>query len=138
MDGVAKMNVLLADSMSPWIVVAGLAVVSYLLMRRSYRRIGRSTRLTFKPTRRSVKLTTGGAENVNAALRNSPQEWRRWEVSMHDTARDLSARLDTKMRALEQLIRMADQATAQLDAKLRERRQVEEQFSKLANSEGKA
>ena len=42
-----------------------------------------------------------------------------WEVEMHELARELSGRLDSKMGALEQLIRDADRAAARLEAALR-------------------
>lgn len=42
-----------------------------------------------------------------------------WEVQMHELARDLSGRLDSKMGALEHLIRDADRAAARLEAALR-------------------
>ncbi len=48
----------------------------------------------------------------------APPEMVAWEVSMHDTARDLSAQLDSKMAALEHLIREADRAAARLEAAL--------------------
>jgi hypothetical protein len=41
-----------------------------------------------------------------------------WEVEMHETARKLSAQLDSKMGALEQLTREADRAAARLEAAL--------------------
>jgi len=47
---------------------------------------------------------------------DSPGDKSRWEVEMHETARDLSAQLDTKMAALQQLIRQADRASARLEA----------------------
>ena len=34
-------------------------------------------------------------------LRDAPPEVHRWQVEMHDTARELSAQLDSKMRALQ-------------------------------------
>ena len=40
------------------------------------------------------------------------------EVKMREIERDVSARLDTKMAALEQLIIAADAATARLDTTL--------------------
>ena len=42
----------------------------------------------------------------------------RWEVQMHETARELSAQLDTKMSALGALIRDADRAAQRLEAAL--------------------
>jgi DNA-directed RNA polymerase specialized sigma24 family protein len=41
-----------------------------------------------------------------------------WEVQMHELTRELSARLDSKMGALGQLIREADRAAARLETAL--------------------
>ncbi|MGA2622047.1 MAG: hypothetical protein ABSF26_31025 [Thermoguttaceae bacterium] len=46
----------------------------------------------------------------------SAEEVDRFEVQMHDTARQLSARLDTKMLALEALLAEAERAAARLEA----------------------
>lgn len=47
-----------------------------------------------------------------------PHEMIRWEVEMHDLARELSGKLDSKMGALEHLIREADRASSRLEAAL--------------------
>jgi hypothetical protein len=44
-----------------------------------------------------------------------------WEVDMHETARELKAQLDSKMRALQVLIAEADRAAARLEAALKTR-----------------
>ena len=45
-----------------------------------------------------------------------PQDLLRWDVAMHETARDLSAQLDSKASVLQHLIREADRAAARLEA----------------------
>ena len=47
-----------------------------------------------------------------------PQDLTRWEVEMHDTARQLSGQLDGKLAALGHLIRDADRVAARLEAAL--------------------
>jgi DNA-directed RNA polymerase specialized sigma24 family protein len=42
----------------------------------------------------------------------------RWEVGMHETARDLCGQLDSKMGALSALVHEADRAAARLEAAL--------------------
>lgn len=49
---------------------------------------------------------------------DAPDELTRWEVRMHETARELSGQLDSKMGALGQLVREADRAAARLEAAL--------------------
>jgi hypothetical protein len=50
---------------------------------------------------------------------NPPDELARWEVRMHETARELSGQLDSKMGALGQLVREAERAAARLEAALK-------------------
>jgi hypothetical protein len=57
---------------------------------------------------------------------DSPDELVRWEVEMHEIARELSARLDTKIGVLAQLIRDADRASDRLEAALKAERQDEQ------------
>jgi DNA-directed RNA polymerase specialized sigma24 family protein len=47
---------------------------------------------------------------------DAPPEVARWEVQMHETARELSGQLDSKMRVLQALIAEADRAAARLEA----------------------
>jgi hypothetical protein len=47
-----------------------------------------------------------------------PEDLTRWEVEMHDTARQLSGQLDSKLAALGHLVREADRAAARLEAAL--------------------
>jgi hypothetical protein len=47
---------------------------------------------------------------------DAPAEVLRWEVQMHETARELSAQLDSKLRSLRVLIAEADRAAARLEA----------------------
>jgi hypothetical protein len=50
------------------------------------------------------------------AYNEPPDDLTRWEVQMHDTARELTARLDTKMSAMRSLIAEADRAAARLES----------------------
>jgi hypothetical protein len=47
-----------------------------------------------------------------------PDDVVRWEVEMHDQAREVMAQLDSKMSALQALIAEADRAAARLEAAL--------------------
>jgi flagellar biosynthesis/type III secretory pathway M-ring protein FliF/YscJ len=46
---------------------------------------------------------------------DAPAELLRWQVQMHETARDLKAELDSKMSALQALVRMARQECQRLE-----------------------
>ncbi len=47
---------------------------------------------------------------------HAPEEVARWEVGMHETARELSGQLESRMSALLHLVREADRAAARLEA----------------------
>ncbi len=48
------------------------------------------------------------------SLVDAPDNVLRWQVEMHDTARDLKAELDSKIGVLQSLVKMADDRIAQL------------------------
>ncbi len=58
-----------------------------------------------------------GAPHPAEAL-TPPHEAVRWQVEMHELAREVSARLDNKVRILEHLIQDADRAAARLESAL--------------------
>ncbi len=53
-----------------------------------------------------------------------PKELEKWEVSMHELARDLAGQIDTKIRVLELLIREANETTARLEAAIDRRSEL--------------
>ncbi|HEX4142725.1 MAG TPA: hypothetical protein VHY91_04170 [Pirellulales bacterium] len=62
---------------------------------------------------------------------DAPAPVMRWEVAMHETARDLMGRLDSKIVIVEQLVRDANQAAGRLEAVLR---RIEENNGRLGQS----
>lgn len=54
------------------------------------------------------------ADSRTGPLQAPPPDLDRWSVEMHETARDLSAQIDTKMVALQSLIRAAEAKEAEL------------------------
>ncbi len=87
---------------TPGILFAlGMAVLVFVLMRRTYRRVGGRTkdqRAIVEIPRPTVSSTTSMSENVE----------------LYETSRALSAQLDNKMIALDVLIRQADERIAEL------------------------
>ena len=90
-----------------------LAVTTGVLVVRTNRYFARQRRRG--ETGDSTTSSPDGQERSEA---DAPDELVRWEVQMHDTARRLSAQLDTKMAALQALIDDADRAAARLEAAL--------------------
>jgi len=91
-----------------------LALVIAILLLRSHRHFSR--RSYEQPT---IVRTPRPQPSEQAHHLDSPDELGRWEVQMHDIARDLSAQLDSKMSALQHLVQEADRASARLEAALR-------------------
>ena len=90
------------------ILVVLLAVVFFVLF-RTRRQVNNAGQA--KPAPRAT-AQLGVAPGRPA---RSSNEFQHWEVEMHDLARDLSAQLDSKMAALQQLIMLADERLARLE-----------------------
>jgi hypothetical protein len=54
-------------------------------------------------------------EKVAAHMLDAPVEIGRWEVQMHETARNLMGELNTRIAIVEQLVRDANQAAERLE-----------------------
>jgi len=92
--------------------LAGMAIIIAVLLTRWHRRSSRQT--NDLPAAGRTPPRKPDASGVASA----PGEAGRWEVHMHDLARDLSGRLDSKIGVLAQLIREADRAASRLEAAL--------------------
>ena len=57
-------------------------------------------------------------------LMDAPPNILRWQVEMHETARDLKAELDTKMLAVQQLIAIAQDQAGRLEKAIAEARRL--------------
>jgi len=100
------------------IVLIALGLTIGLLLWRSHRYLARQNR-----DRSPVVRTPRPDPPEHGPKRDAPDDVIRWEVQMHETARDLSGQLDSKMGALGHLIREADRAAARLEAALEAARQ---------------
>jgi hypothetical protein len=105
---------LLADAKWPTSVVMAVLVLTIALL------LMRSRRYFAKPPGAWDSRGGGPAARQTPAESNpaDPEEMVRWEVHMHEVARDLSARLDSKMSLLGHLVQEADRAAARLEAAL--------------------
>jgi hypothetical protein len=104
---------LLAESnLITWGCLVVLLMVSGMLLLRTQRYFARQAQagLPSRPEETPRRLAE------RAPL---PEAVQPWEVEMHELARELSGRLDSKMGALQHLIRDADRAAARLEAALR-------------------
>ena len=111
---------LLAMDTSTIMLALGLALLVSILLRRSYRYFGRvsgrnSTAIEEVPRPR---------DSPRQALDDAPAELLRWQVDMHETARDLKAELDTKASMIRQLLLMAAEQQEKLDQSIAKAEQL--------------
>ncbi len=98
------------SSMQTFFLIVMIVVVGYLYL-RSQRYFARQK----NDAASAAGAATTPPEKPYTAV---PQDLTRWEVEMHDTARQLSGQLDGKLAALGHLIRDADRVAARLEAAL--------------------
>ena len=102
---------LLADNLlGSALLVAAIVVATVTMLLRVYR----------YQARRKRSQKSGGRSPVTSARSQLqvPAEAVRWEVELHDLARDMKADLDSKMTTLGHLIRDADRAADRLEQAL--------------------
>lgn len=104
--------------------MAGVLLVSGVLLLRAHRHLRQQARAASDGSagpRGAIGLRAAsnradlGIDGPHASGQQ-PFDPDQWEVRMYETARALSATLDSKMVVLEQLIREADRAAARLEA----------------------
>ncbi|NQU20693.1 MAG: hypothetical protein HQ567_05370 [Candidatus Nealsonbacteria bacterium] len=93
------------------LALVGMSMIIVILLRRSHRYLRRQKRSNASSVRTEQPSSKRRHSNLDA-----PADVLRWEVQMHETARELSATLDSKMRALQALIAEADRAAGRLEA----------------------
>ena len=75
---------------------------------------------------RQAKSASPGSLATKAGAHNAaPPELKTWQVDMHEFAREVSARIDSKLAALEHLTRAAHHECARLEAAIARAQQLE-------------
>ena len=95
---------------SSFLLVAGIGLLCYLLLRRSWGRLGRSRQ---QQTELQRPAAAGG--HRRSSLSDSPSEVVRWQVELYETARDIKAEIDTKLAALQAMTIAARQECDRLE-----------------------
>lgn len=102
---------------SVWLVLAALVLIWFSIS-RSLRRRGGGT-----SSKNDDDVQLDRQASVSSAQRLSDTA-SQWEVRLHELARDLEGKLNSKLGLLEQLIREADRAAARLETALRTADQI--------------
>ncbi len=113
MKGGTPLELFAANELPSLVALFALAFTIGWLLWRSHRYLARQDNAWSPPTRPARRAPHG-----DAPQRSAPDDLVRWEVEMHDTARELSGQLESRMSALAHLIREADRAAARLEAAL--------------------
>lgn len=120
----------MGEGTSLWLAVAAVIVLYWLMRRASASRGGDGSERASSAARyqipRLARLRTvhapfstlQDASHETAQPQEAPPDLVRWQVEMHELARDLKAEIDTKLVALQTLIAMARQEAARLESLL--------------------
>lgn len=100
---------LLAFSVADFVLPAVLGLMTFFLLRRSVRRFAELRKRRQEPRRLRI-----APESSPPALANAPGE-----VELHERARELIARIDSKAAALEHLLRAAAVEAERLEEAVR-------------------
>lgn len=99
------------ENSSSFLLAAGILVLSWVFLRRAYRR-----KTGDRPGWISAEKVDGTKATMNEVLGVRTHEVSRLQVEFHETARDLKAELDTKMCVLQQLTAAATNQAERLEA----------------------
>jgi hypothetical protein len=105
---------MLPETASSLLIVAGLAVAVYLLTRRKYAVGWVESASADADPRGSVHPSSFRLHPSSSD--NAPPELLRWQIEMHDTARELKGQLDCKLSALQALVALARRESDRLEA----------------------
>lgn len=93
--------------------LAGLALTCGVLLFRTHRQLAARPKSVLPPP---ASFSQPSVAPRSAHRLDSPAEIRRWEVELHDLARDVQAQLDTKIGIMQQLVRDAQYQAERLEA----------------------
>lgn len=112
----------LANVYASMLFAAGCGLLTMILIRMTYKRLGKRNRRRNEPAiaaqPRPITPWAGAHADVAARLN-------RQEVELHDRAREVTAQIDSKMILLRELIEQSQQQATRLEALLAEAEEKE-------------
>jgi len=93
------------------LLAAGIALLAFIMLRKSMRHYRRVR------SQQPAEISIDRSKSPTPLL-DSPNDVIRWQVEMHETARDLKAELDSKISALQTLLLLAAQERQRLEGVL--------------------
>ncbi|MBL8869008.1 MAG: hypothetical protein JNK90_04395 [Planctomycetaceae bacterium] len=114
---------LIPPHIQPILYVVAMGAVCWMLMKRNSGRLERNRRENNRfDTRPTPNTITNAAPSSALALNNAPAEVSRWTIELFDQMRDWQGELQSKSIVLQSLLKMAQEETARLEARLAELR----------------
>jgi hypothetical protein len=101
-------------SYSSALFALGLAILTWILLRRSYAYFGRRQGAGHREPSGGSRETSFHGDPRRPA--DAPPEMLRWQVAMHDLARDVQAELDSKIRVFRTIVALAESEAVRLEA----------------------
>jgi hypothetical protein len=98
-----------------WALAAALAAACFLMLRGNWLRQKRSQDSTPDPQTIQHSFATKTRE---ASAHHAPEDLLRWQVEMHELARDVKGEIDAKLMALQSLMIIADEHAQRLESLL--------------------
>jgi len=127
LGGASRMRFLEQLNIEPGLLLAaGIALLAFIMLRKSMRHYRRVR------AQQPLEVSIDRSKSPTPLL-DSPNDILRWQVEMHDTARDLKAELDSKISALQTLLLLAEQERQRLEEVL-ERSEVRPQNDAAHNT----
>jgi hypothetical protein len=98
-----------------WALAAALAAACFLMLRGNWLRQKRSQESTPDPQTIQHSFASKTRE---ASAHHAPEDLLRWQVEMHELARDVKGEIDAKLLALQSLMVIADEHAQRLESLL--------------------
>ena len=102
-----------------WAFFAGCALLTVIMLRRTYRRIGKRTK--YNPA--AIERIARPAGPWDGAQRDALAQVERQKVEMHDMAREINGQLTSRIIVLEQLVGESQRQIERLETLLAEAEQ---------------
>ncbi len=125
-DSVGRQGMVMGDNPVQWfMLVAGIGILCWVMMR---------TRMLRQRSSRPAVITRDLKHNSNARREydrfsgtqslGAPKEVLQWQVELYELGRQIQAELESKMVAVQSLVRQQEQAAARLTALLHQSHQA--------------
>lgn len=112
------------DHLQQLMMLAGLGLLCWMMLRGKMRRRQMQSNTTFSLGHNSNAQITKAAFSGTKSL-GAPAEVLRWQVELHDLARELKAELDSKLVAVGAMTRSYDHAARRLAEMIRLAEQIQ-------------